>query len=201
MGAHRWALGTWSPRAPQATNQAHGSVRAGGQVSLNHAQAPGTPGGKPAIFANPLFLVFLTEIISTAPWTRSKRFPAISRFYNCLSGNFMGKFRREMKKQLGRRAEWPGWRPRWRATWQRTESWHPSSRAAGTIQAGLGHLPRTAEPSLIHMPLILGRRDPGGIRLRASSLPHRRPRIRHSGVHTYTYVILLSNVTPINSKK
>lgn len=123
-------------------------------------KAPGTPGGKPAIFSNPLFFSFLTLIISTAPWTRSKRFPAISRFYHCLSGNFMGKFRREMKKQLGRRAEWPGWRPRWRATWQSTDSWHPSSRAAGTIQAGLGHLPRIAEPGLAHMPLILGRRDP-----------------------------------------
>lgn len=55
------------------------------------------------------------------------------------------------------------------------DPWHPSSRAAGTIQAGLGHLPRIAEPSLIHMPLILGRRDPqASVCVRPLSLPARR---------------------------
>ena len=48
----------------------------------------------------------------------------------------------------------------------------------GTILAELGHLPRIAEWSLVHMPLILGRRDPEGIGLQASSLLHCLPRIR-----------------------
>lgn len=51
-------------------------------------------------------------------------------------------------------------------------------RAVGTILAGLGHLPRIAERSLVHMPLIPGRRDSDGVSLQASSLLRRLPEIR-----------------------
>ena len=117
-------------------------------------------------------------ITSTASWRRSKCFPTISRFSNSFSGNFMGKFRRLIYKQLGRRIKRPEWRLRWRAIWQCTDSWHHSSRALGTTLAGLGHLPRIAERSLVDMPLILGRKDPEGIGLQASSLLRWLPRIR-----------------------
>lgn len=70
------------------------------------------------------------------------------------------------------------WRPRWGAIWQHADSWHCSSRAIGTILAGLGHLPRNAGRCLVHMPLILGRRDPEGVSLQGSSLLRCLPGIR-----------------------